>query len=140
MILGAVILAVILAAVIGMARKTATARAGTRQGYQTIRRAPADRNPEGAIVSTSHHGRRPAVKAASAAGGVVAFIAVCEAAHVVSVLAGRSGVIAGGAVIAAVFAACWYVTRVRPLLRAARPAPVRLPEPATDLPEPARAL
>ena len=72
-----------------------------------------------------------------AAGGVVAFIAVCEAAHVVSVLAGRAGVIAGGAVICAVFTACWYFFRVRPALRAARPAPVRLPEPAGDL-EPTR--
>ena len=88
-------------------------------------------------MSVSHHGRRPAVKAAHALGGIFAFIAVCEAAHVVSVLAGPSGVIAGGAVIAAVFAACWYVVRVRPALRAARPAPVRLPEPAAEMPEPA---
>jgi hypothetical protein len=51
-----------------------------------------------------------------AAGGIVAFIAVCEAAHVVSVLAGRAGVIAGAAVICAVFTACWYVFRVRPML------------------------
>lgn len=89
-------------------------------------------------MSVSHHGRRPAVKAAHAIGGIVAFIAVCEAAHVVSVLAGPAGVIAGGAVIAVVFTACWYVFRVRPALRAARPAPVRLPEPAGDLPEPSR--
>jgi len=88
-------------------------------------------------VHVSHHGRRPAVKAAQAAGGIVAFIAVCEAAHVVSVLAGPRGVIAGAAVIGAVFAACWIFFRVRPLLRAARPAPVRLPEPARDTPEPA---
>ena len=74
-------------------------------------------------MSTSHHGRRPAVKAAQAAGGVIAFIALAEVAHVVSVLAGPSGVIAGGAVICAVFAACWYVFRVRPLLHPARPAP-----------------
>jgi hypothetical protein len=91
-------------------------------------------------VSTVHHGRRPLARLALAAGGVVAFIAACEAAHVVSVLAGPAGVIAGAMLAVAVFAACWYVTRVRPLLRAARPAPVRLPEPVTDLPEPARAL
>lgn len=91
-------------------------------------------------MSTVHHGRSPLARIALAAGGVAAFIAVCEAAWVVSVLAGPSGVIAGGAVIAAVFAACWYVTRVRPALRAARPAPVRLPEPAAEMPEPVHAL
>ena len=88
-------------------------------------------------MSTSHHGRRAAVKVAYAFGGILAFVALAEAAHVVSVLAGPSGVIAGGAVIGAVFTACWYVFRVRPLLRAARPAPVRLPAPAEVMPEPA---
>ena len=88
-------------------------------------------------MSTVHHGRSPLARIALAAGGVAAFIAVCEAAWVASVLAGPAGVIAGGAVIAAVFAACWYVARVRPALRAARPAPVRLPEPAEVMPEPA---
>jgi hypothetical protein len=91
-------------------------------------------------VSTSHHGRSPLARLALAAGGIAAFVAVCEAAWVVNVLAGPSGVIAGGAVISAVFAACWYVTRVRPVLRAARPAPVRLPEPAEVMPEPASSL
>jgi hypothetical protein len=89
-------------------------------------------------VSTSHHGRSPLARLALAAGGIAAFIAVCEAAWVVSVLAGPSGVIAGGAVISIVFAACWYYFRVRPMLRAVRPAPVRLPEPAGDFPEPTR--
>jgi hypothetical protein len=90
-------------------------------------------------VSTSHHGRSPLARIALAAGGVAAFVAVCEAAWVVSVLAGPGGVIAGAAVIVAVFTACWYVFRIRPELRAARPAPVRLPEPAGDL-EPASSL
>jgi hypothetical protein len=89
-------------------------------------------------VSTSHHGRSPLARLILAAGGIAAFTAVAEAAHVVSVLAGRSGVIAGGAVIAAVFTACWYFFRVRPMLRAGRPAPVRLPEPAGELAEPTR--
>jgi hypothetical protein len=62
------------------------------------------------------------VKAAYTFGGILAFVALAEAAHVVSVLAGRTGVIAGAAMIGAVFTACWYVFRVRPLLRAARPA------------------
>lgn len=90
-------------------------------------------------MSTVHHGRRASVKAAQIIGGVVAFIAVCEAAHVVSVLAGPGGVIAGAAVIGVVFMACWYFYRIRPALHAVRPAPVRLPEPAGDL-EPARSL
>ena len=89
-------------------------------------------------MSTSHHGRSPLARLILAAGGIVAFIAVCEAAWVASVLAGPSGVIAGGAVICAVFTACWYFFRVRPALRAARPAPVRLPEPAGELAEPTR--
>ena len=67
-------------------------------------------------MSTSHHGHSIAVKAAQAAGGIAAFIALAEAAHVVSVLAGPSGLIAGTALIVAVFTACWYVHRVRPML------------------------
>jgi hypothetical protein len=91
-------------------------------------------------VSISHHGRSPLARLILAAGGIAAFVAVCEIAHVVSVLAGPGGVIAGVMMIAAVFTACWYVVRVRPQLRAARPAPVRLPEPAADMPEPVQAL
>lgn len=91
-------------------------------------------------MSISHHGRRPAVKAAYAVGGVLAFVAVAEAAHVVSVLAGPAGVIAGAAVVTVVFAACWIIIRVRPALRAARPAPVRLPAPAADDLKPVNAL
>jgi hypothetical protein len=70
-------------------------------------------------MSTSHHGIRPAVKARRAVGGAVAFVAVCEAAHVVSVLAGPRSVMAGAAVIVAVFTACWIIFRVRPVLRPA---------------------
>jgi hypothetical protein len=81
-------------------------------------------------VHTSHHGRSLLARLAFAAGGVVAFVAVCEAAWMVSVLAGPGGVIAGAAVIVAVFTACWYVFRVRPMLRAARPA--RNCEPVTQ--------
>lgn len=67
-----------------------------------------------------------AVKVASAAGGVVAFAVVCEAAD----LAARTlGVVAGAAVIGAVFAACWIVSRVRPLLHpvSQRPREPQLP-------------
>ena len=92
-------------------------------------------------MSTVHHGRRGAVKAAQAAGGIAAFIALAEAAHVVSVLAGPSGLIAGVALVAAVFAACWYVHRVRPLLHPVSQPPrePRLPAQAGNAPaEPAR--
>lgn len=90
-------------------------------------------------MSTSNHGRSPLARLALAAGGIAAFVAVCEAAHVVSVLAGPRGVIAGAGLICAVFTACWIFFRIRPLLRLARPAPVRLPEPAESL-EPANSL
>ncbi|MGO8729841.1 MAG: hypothetical protein ACLQK8_24690 [Streptosporangiaceae bacterium] len=54
-----------------------------------------------------------AVKAASSAGGIAAVIAVAEAAR----LASRAfGITAGAAVIGAVFAACWIIWRVRPML------------------------
>ena len=54
-----------------------------------------------------------AVKAASAAGGIAAVLAVCEAANLA---ARRFGTMAGVVVIVAVFAACWLVHRVRPML------------------------
>lgn len=86
-------------------------------------------------MSTVHHGVRPAAKAARAA---LAFITVAEVAHVVSVLAGPRGVIAGVAVIGAVFAACWFAFRVRPLLRSARPARDCTPVAPAEIRPPAR--
>ena len=54
-----------------------------------------------------------AVKAASAAGGIAAVAAVIGTAD----LAARAlGTMAGVVVIVAVFAACWLVHRVRPML------------------------
>ena len=82
-------------------------------------------------MSTSHHGRSPLARLILAAGGIAAFIVVCETAWVVSVYAGSAGILAGAAVIGAVFTACWYFFRVRPLLRAARPA--RDCEPVTQV-------
>jgi hypothetical protein len=77
-------------------------------------------------MTASHHGRRPVVKAAQALGGIVAFVALAEAAHVVSVLAGPAGLAAGAALTTAVFAACWAAHHVRQLLHPARDC-----EPAT---------
>ena len=76
-------------------------------------------------MTTSNHGRHAAVKAAS---GIAAVLAVCEAARLASQTLGP---MAGAAVIVAVFAACWIVSRIRPLLHPAprpRPAPGRDPE------------
>ena len=73
-------------------------------------------------MSVSHHGRRGTVKAAQAAGGILAFIGVAEAAHIAEVLAGPSGVLAGVLVISGAFAACWIIHRARPALRLTRPA------------------
>jgi hypothetical protein len=76
-------------------------------------------------VNASNHA---AVKVASAAVGIAAVAAVCETAQ----LACRAfGPMAGAAVIVAVFAACWIVWRVRPLLHPvplARNSGVREPE------------
>ena len=61
-------------------------------------------------MNASNHA---AVKVATAGGGIAAVLAVCEAAN----RAGRHlGVTAGAALIVAVFAACWIIWRVRPLL------------------------
>ena len=61
----------------------------------------------------SNHARSPLARIALAAGGIAAVLAVCEAAN----LAARHlGTLAGAAVVTFVFAACWAVTRIRPLL------------------------
>jgi hypothetical protein len=77
-------------------------------------------------MSTSHHGIRPAVKARRAAGGVVAFVALCEAAHVA---AEARGVPAGVAVVIMAFLACWIVHQFRELRH---PAPARRPARGRD--------
>ena len=73
-------------------------------------------------MSASNHGRSIAARAAYAAGGIAVFIGLAEAAHVVNILAGPSGLVAGVALVVAVFAACWYVWRVRPMLHPVPPA------------------
>ena len=89
-------------------------------------------------MSTVHHGIRLGVKIRRAAGGVAAFVAVCEAAHVIYVLAGggERGTVAGVALVGAVFTACWLAFSVVPQLRhpapAARPARGRDPEMITE--------
>ena len=75
-----------------------------------------------------------AVKVASAVGGTAAVLVVGEVANLASRVFGP---VAGGAVIVAVFAACWLVHRVRPMLHPVPLAPrsgTRETEVTTDPP------
>jgi hypothetical protein len=76
-------------------------------------------------VYRANHGCRTAVKASIA---VAAVLAVAEGAN----LASRAfGVLAGAALVGAVFAACWLVFGVRPVLH---PQPQRPREPQVTSP------
>ena len=75
-------------------------------------------------MTTSKHGRRPLARLALAAGGVGTLIAVAAAAQFA---AHRLGATAGAALAGAVFAGCWIVFRVRPLLHPARPRAAAMP-------------
>ena len=88
-------------------------------------------------MTTSNHDRSPVARIVFAAGGIGAVLATCGAADLA---ARRYGTLAGAVLITAVFAACWIIFRVRPVLRLVRPAPVRMPEPAADDLEPVNAL
>ena len=73
-------------------------------------------------MNRANHRPRTAVKALAAIAAVLALAGGAD-------LASRhSGATAGAALIGAVFAACWITHRIRPVLRPARPAPVRLPD------------
>ncbi len=90
-------------------------------------------------MNLSKHGRRPLARLALAAGGIGALIVVAGFAD----LAARHfGVLAGAALICAVFAGCGLAFRPRPhhAPHLSRPAPVRLPERARDGTEPVKAL
>lgn len=81
--------------------------------------------------------KHTAARVASAAAGITAVLAVGEAAN----LAARHfGVTAGAAVILAVFAACWLVHRLRPMLHpvSQRPQEPRLPAQAGNAPAESR--
>lgn len=80
-----------------------------------------------------HASNHAAARVASAAGGIAAVLAVGGAAN----LAARHfGVLAGVALIGAVFAACWFAHRVRPLLhpQPQRPREPQLPAQAGNTP------
>jgi hypothetical protein len=67
-------------------------------------------------VNASNHGSRVWLKGAL---GIAVVAALAGAAQQVS---RHFGVLAGAAVITAVFAACWITRNIRPLLHPARPA------------------
>lgn len=78
-------------------------------------------------MNSSNHA---AAKAVYAAGGIAAVAVVCEAAH----LASRArGAMAGYALIAAVFAACWIIRSFRSLLHPVqrRPREPQMASPVT---------
>jgi hypothetical protein len=74
-------------------------------------------------MTASNHGRRTAVKAAA---GLASFILVAEAANLA---AQARGVLAGVAVVAMAFLACWIVTQARQLRH---PVPVPRPSRGRD--------
>ena len=92
-------------------------------------------------MTTSDHVRSPRARLALAAGGIGVLAALAVAADAVAgLIGGARGTLAGFLLLGAVFAGCWIVHRVRGLLHPARPARVRLPEPAADDLKPANAL
>jgi hypothetical protein len=92
-------------------------------------------------MTASNHGRRTAVKATA---GIAVFLAVAEAANLA---AHARGVLAGVAVVAMAFLACWIVTQLRQLRhpaparrrpRGRDPEPVTAPAALAESQEPAR--
>jgi hypothetical protein len=94
-------------------------------------------------LTTSKHDRSPLARIALAAGGIATLIAAACGLYAVDALIGGLRGLAAGVILAfALTAVCGLVfreTAPRPQV-VTRPAPVRLPEPAGDLPEPAGSL
>ena len=90
-------------------------------------------------MNQSQHARSPLARLALAAGGIAAFFAVAAVAYRA---AAAYGTLAGILIAGAVFGGCGLVSSLRSFRAAGltRPAPVRLPEPAADMPEPASSL
>lgn len=94
-------------------------------------------------MTTSDHARSPLARTLLAAGGIGAFLAVAGGLYAVDTLIGGLRGLAAGVILAcAVTAVCGLVfreTTPRPQV-ITRPASVRLPEPAEEMPEPASSL
>ncbi len=94
-------------------------------------------------MTPSQHARRPLARIALAAGGIGAFFAAAYGLYAVEQLIGGLRGLAAGVILAcAITAVCGLVSSVaapRPQV-ITRPAPVRLPEPAAETPEPASSL
>lgn len=88
-------------------------------------------------MTTSQHARTPLARIFLAAGGIGAFFAVAAVAYRA---AAAYGTLAGILIAGAVFGGCGLVSGLRTFRAAGltRPAPVRLSEPAADMPEPTR--
>ena len=91
-------------------------------------------------MTTSNHDRSPLARTILAAGGIAAFFTAAAGLYAVdTAIGGARGLAAGVLLACAVTATCGLVSRVAVRPRVfTRPAPVRLPEPAGELPEPTR--
>jgi hypothetical protein len=92
-------------------------------------------------LTTSNHDRSPLARTLLAAGGLAAFLAAASGLYAVDTLIGGFRGLAAGVILAcALTAVCGLVSRVAAPRHQVitRPAPVRLPEQAADVPEPAR--
>jgi hypothetical protein len=90
-------------------------------------------------LNPSQHDRSRRARLVLAAGGIGSLITAAALARYV---AGVYGPLAGILVACAPFGTCGLVSGLRTFRAAGltRPAPVRLPEPARDIPEPASSL
>ena len=92
-------------------------------------------------MTTSNHDRSPLARIVLAAGGIGALVAAAYGLYAVDTLIGGLRGLAAGVILAcALTGACGLVSRVAAPRHQVitRPAPVRLPEQAEELPEPAR--
>lgn len=92
-------------------------------------------------MNPSQHDRSRRARLVLAIGGIAAFFAAAGGLYAVDTLIGGLRGLAAGVLLAcALTAVCGLVSRVAAPRRQVitRPGPVRLPEPAADLPEPAR--
>lgn len=91
-------------------------------------------------MTTSDHARRPLARLALAAASIGVLVALAAAErYAAGTIGGARGILAAVLLAGAVFSGCGlaHSLRSRRVPGLTRPAPVRLPEPAADLPEPA---